>query len=75
MITKLVRHGDDWALVIDQAVLDRLQIDSETPLQISTDGQTLIVSPVTDAARNEQFCQALVDVNQQYERALKKLAE
>ena len=75
MITRLFKHGDDWALVIEQPVLDRLQIDTGTPLEISTDGQTLIVSPVVDAARQELFQAALEDVNQRYKTALKKLAE
>ena len=43
MIKKLTKHGNSWALVIDKAVLELLNIDPETPLEIATDGQTLIV--------------------------------
>jgi hypothetical protein len=58
--------------VIDRAVLDLLKIDDETPLDISTDGKVLIVSPLRDA---EEFEAALDSVNRRYGRTLKRLAE
>ena len=45
MIKKLTKHGNSWALVIDKPVLELLKIDPETPLEIATDGRTLIISP------------------------------
>ncbi|MDQ3929406.1 MAG: AbrB/MazE/SpoVT family DNA-binding domain-containing protein, partial [Chloroflexota bacterium] len=45
MTNKLVRHGEGFALVIDQELLDKLEIDADTPLDISTTGQTIIVTP------------------------------
>lgn len=43
---KLTRHGNSWALVIDKPVLDLLKIDpAETPMELTTDGDALIVSP------------------------------
>lgn len=75
MIKKLTRHGNSLALVIDRGVLDLLEIDSETPLNIRTDGKCLIVTPERDAARQKKFRAALAKVNRQYSPALKKLAE
>jgi antitoxin MazE len=75
MIKKLTRHGNSLALVIDRAILDLLKIDGETPLDISTDGQVLIISPVQDEMRREQFKSALDSINRRYGRALKRLAE
>ncbi len=75
MIKTLTRHGNSLALVIDRAVLDMLKIDAETPLEISTDGQVLVVSPVRDAAHREKFQAALKEANRRYGRALKRLAE
>jgi antitoxin MazE len=75
MIKKLTKHGNSWALVIDKAVLELLKIDPETPLEIATDGQTLIVSPLRDPKRRAKFEAALDKTNRQYGRALQKLAE
>lgn len=75
MIKKLTRHGNSLALIVDRAVLDLLNIDADTPLEISTDGQVLIVSPVRDAKHRKKFQKALEAVNRKYGRALKRLAE
>jgi antitoxin MazE len=75
MIKKMTKHGNSLALVIDRAVLDLLKIDGETPLDISTDGQVLIIAPVRDQKQQEKFQTALAAMNRRYGRALKKLAE
>jgi antitoxin component of MazEF toxin-antitoxin module len=75
MIKKLTRHGNSLALVIDKGVLDLLDIDDKTPLDISTDGKILLISPVRDKKRKQQFEAALEKANKKYGRALKKLAK
>ncbi len=75
MIKKLTKHGNSLALVIDRGVLDLLNIDADTPLEISTDGKRLTVSPVRDEERKKKFDSALAKVNQRYGRMLKKLAD
>ncbi len=75
MIKNLTKHGNSLALVIDRAVLDLLKIDADTPLDISTDGQVLIVSPVRDPERQKKFKKALEKTNHRYGKALKKLAD
>jgi antitoxin component of MazEF toxin-antitoxin module len=75
MIKKLTRHGNSYALVIDKPVLDLLNIDPEAPLEITTDGQTLIVSPARDPQRKAKFEAALEATNRRYGRALKRLAD
>ena len=75
MIKKLSKHGNSLALVIDRPVLDLLKIDDDTMLEISTDGEVLIISPVRDRKRRKKFETALDNVNKRYGRALKKLAE
>ncbi len=75
MVKTLTKHGNSLALVIDRAILELLKIDADTPLEISTDGQTLLISPVRDGKRREKFSKALDSVNKRYGRALKRLAE
>lgn len=75
MIKKLTRHGNSLALVIDRSILDLLKIEADIPLDISTDGQVLIISPVRDMERQKKFKKALESTNQRYGNALKNLAD
>jgi antitoxin component of MazEF toxin-antitoxin module len=74
MIKKLTKHGNSWALVIDKPVLELLKIDPETPLEIATDGRTLIVSPLEQPGRKKKFEAALKKTNQKFGRTFKRLA-
>jgi len=74
MLKKLTRHGNSLALVIDKGVLELLNIDDKTLLDISTDGTLLLISPVRDEKRRRQFQKAVEKVNTKYGRALKRLA-
>ena len=75
MVKRLTKHGNSLALLIDRPILELLKIDANTPLELSTDGQVLIVSPVRNAEHEEKFNKALEKVNRKYGRALKRLAE
>ena len=75
MVKKLTKHGNSLALVIDRPVLDLLKIDADTPLEISTDGQVLILAPVRDERRRRKFEEALAKTNKRYGRMLKRLAD
>jgi len=75
MIKRLTKHGNSMALVIDRSVLDLLNISTDTLLEVSTDGQALVITPVRDEARRKKFEDALKGTNQKYRRALKRLAE
>jgi antitoxin component of MazEF toxin-antitoxin module len=75
MIKTLTKHGNSLALVIEKPVLELLGANAETPFDITTDGQVLILSPIKDASRKEEFQSALDKVNRRYPKALKKLAE
>jgi antitoxin MazE len=75
MKKKLTKHGNSLALVLDRGVLDLLNIDADTPLDISTDGDVLIVAPVRCNHRRKAFQSALEKTNKRYGRLLKRLAE
>ena len=75
MVKRLTKHGNSLALIIDRPILEMLKIDADTPLEISTDGQVLIVSPVHGDERQKKFEKALEKINRKYGRALKRLAE
>ena len=55
MVKKLTRHGNSFALVIDRPILELLNIDVDTPLEISTDGKKLTFTPAKPSARCTKF--------------------
>lgn len=75
MIKNLSKHGNSLALVIDRPILELLDIQAETPLEIKTDGEALIISPVRDPERKIRFGDALSGVNEAYSDTLDKLAK
>jgi len=74
MLKKLTRHGNSLALVLDKGVIELLNIDAETPLEISTDGSLLLITPVRDEKRRRRFEDALDQTYARYCRNLKRLA-
>ena len=75
MIKNLVKHGNSWALVIDRPILELLNIDPETPLEVSTDGHAVIVAPAGSSDHKQRVRAARKKVNARYSKAFKKLAE
>ena len=75
MVKKLTKHGNSLALVIDRPILDLLKIDHDTPLNISTDGKSLVVAPVAPSSRRKKFDAAQEWAHKRYGKAFKKLAE
>ncbi|MBN1497887.1 MAG: AbrB/MazE/SpoVT family DNA-binding domain-containing protein [Spirochaetes bacterium] len=74
MIKKMVQHGNSSALIIDKPIMELLHIDPETPLEIATDGQNIIISPVRDPKRMDRLEKALGKINKKHESILRKLA-
>ena len=75
MIKRLTPHGNSAALIIDKPLLEILRIDMQTPLEIVTDGENLIISPVRQRTRHRRVTAALSKVNAAHGRTLSKLAE
>jgi antitoxin MazE len=75
MVKTLTRHGNSYALIIDKPILDLLHIAPDTPIDIRTDGDVLVLVPQRDAERQARFEAALEETNRRFGRALKDLAE
>ena len=75
MIKRLTKHGNSLALVIDRPVLDLLEIDADTPLSVTTDGERLIIAPVRDKKRQKAFRAAVAEGHRKYGKMLKRLAD
>jgi antitoxin component of MazEF toxin-antitoxin module len=75
VIKTLTKHGNSYALVIDKPILELLKISPESPLEISTDGKVLTISPASDASREVRVARSLSKVNEKHGKALKRLVE
>jgi len=75
MIKKLTKHGNSYALVIDKPILELLHITPETPLELSTDGQAIVLAPVRDPEDEAKFQDALAMIHSRFGRAMARLAE
>ena len=75
MVKTLTRHGNSYALVIDKPILELLRVTPDTPFEIITDGQCLVLSPVRGPEEEQKFRDALDDVHKRFGRAMKRLAK
>ena len=73
MTKTLTKHGNSYALIIDKPILDLLKIDPDTPLNVTTDGKCLLVSP-TNTARRRKFEAAAADTIKKYPKMFRRLA-
>lgn len=71
----LIKHGNSLALVIDKPILELLQISQDTPLEISTNGDHLLVKPCRDPGRKRRLKESLKAINGKFTNDLSKFAE
>ncbi|WDI45029.1 hypothetical protein [Bremerella sp. P1] len=74
MIVHIKKMGDQYILELDPSIIEKMQIDETTPLIIKADTEGLFCAPVDDVSEAE-FQASLEKVNQNYAKALQKLAE
>ena len=55
MVKKLTRTGNSVALVLDKAILDAANLDPDASVEVSTDGQVIIIAPVKTKKDAERF--------------------
>ena len=75
MIKNLTKHGNSYALVIDKPIMELLRVSPDTPFDIITDGQSLVLTPVRSAKQEQKFEKALESVHKRFGRAMKRLAQ
>jgi len=75
MVKKLTKTGNSLALVLEKPLLDRAGIDANTPLEVSTDGEVIVISPVRGRRRTARLKQIAAVAHRQYGGAFKRLAE
>jgi antitoxin component of MazEF toxin-antitoxin module len=74
MTKKLVQHGNSAALILDKPILELLNVTMDTPLEITTDGRNIVISPVSANSESE-FMASLDKINNRFSHTLQKLGE
>lgn len=75
MTKKLIRHGNSAALVLDKALLDLLNVEMNTPLQVTTDGRNIIISPQSRRNAEATLLDALERINNKHGSVLAMLGK
>lgn len=75
MKKKLTKSGNSLALVLDKKLLESVNIDADTELEVSTDGQVIVISPVRAAKRDAKLKSIVAEAHAKYGGVFKKLAE
>lgn len=61
MVKTLTKHGDEFALIIDRPILELLKINEDTELDVSTNGNALIITPVDSQVADSGKFEACLD--------------
>jgi antitoxin MazE len=72
---KPIVAGNSLAVVLDKAVLEATGITRETLLEVSTDGDVIVLSPVRDKERSVRMGAIADGVFTRHAAAFRKLAE
>jgi len=73
MKKKLSAIGNSLGIVIEKPILELLNIDRETELDVTTDGQRLIIEPVRQ--RRQRVLASAKKVIAAHDRTFRKLAK
>jgi antitoxin component of MazEF toxin-antitoxin module len=76
MVTKKpIAVGNSLAVVLDKGVLEATGITRETQLEVSTDGDVIVLSPVRGTTRSDRIKAIADGIFTRHAAAFKKLAE
>jgi antitoxin component of MazEF toxin-antitoxin module len=71
----LTRTGNSLALVLDKRLLEATGIDADTPLEVSTDGDVIVISPLRSKKRTAKLKEILETLDREHAGAFRRLAE
>jgi len=75
MVKKLTKTGNSLALVLDKPILARVKINADTPLEVSTDGEVIVISPLRHRRRTARLKRIVEEADRQYGGVFRRLAE
>jgi len=75
MIKKLTRTGNSVAVVLDKPILEAVGLDENSEVEVSTNGQIIVLAPKPDSARTRRLKRILDELDSEYGGVFKRLAE
>jgi len=75
MIKNYVKHRNSWAVVIDRTILDVLNSDRDSQIEMTTDGKSIQIMPLEAGKGKAKVREARANVNAKHAKAFKKLAK
>lgn len=75
MIKRLQKHGNSAALIIEKPVMQALGITEETPLELTVNGNALIITPANVGVGPERMNATIKELRKKYGPMLKRLAD
>lgn len=75
MKKKLTRTGNSVALVLDKPLLEQVGLDENSEVEISTNGDIVLITPVRQKARRRKLAGILDTMDEQYGGVFRRLAE
>jgi antitoxin component of MazEF toxin-antitoxin module len=75
MIGKLVHQGDNIVLVLESDLVEQWGIEPDTALNVTVEGDALVVTPVRDEAYEEAFRVSVEKMHKRYSDVFRRLAE
>jgi antitoxin component of MazEF toxin-antitoxin module len=75
MVKNLIKHGNSYAVIIDKPILDLLRITPGTPLELTSDGRSILLSPVRDSVDGRAFEDAVDRLHARFGDTMRKLVD
>jgi antitoxin MazE len=76
MAKRLQAIGNSSGIIIDKPILDLLEITPETELEVKTDGERLIITPIRKHGdRAQRLAKVQSRVVRKHDRTFRKLAK
>ncbi len=75
MKKRLTKTGNSLALVLDRELLDRTGISADTVLDVSTDGDVIVVTPQRTKGRAQKLREAMTRADERYSGVFRRLAK
>ena len=78
MVKKLAAVGNSLGIIIERPILELLGITKDTPLEVRTDGEALIVRPVKATTKPSDYDRALAAADElmdAHDETFRKLAK
>ena len=75
MKKRLTRTGNSAAVVLDKPVLEAVGLDADGEVEVSTNGDVIVISPVRGIRRQRKLKKILDELDEEYAGVFRRLAE